>query len=133
MTLLAGCGDPLQSSSDNPDGPEKSAAEQLAAEFDKAPEASGWLINTKHTLKGKDFVKGGEIIKSLLDAGASEIKASSITPDPQDPTFENASKLIVKLPSDSAKKSAVIQAGTAIDPSLTQPESNSPYLVINLN
>jgi len=99
--LAAGCSAPKDSSSSLSSPP----SDPLEASFAQAPNAAEWLVNTKHTLRDLPPEHAVQMLGSLNQAGAVEVRVSDIAPDSNDPSFKSAGTVIIQLPaSEGARK-----------------------------
>ncbi len=105
--VLASC---IPMARDLPDESKLTEADKaLATEFSSAIDATEWLIDTKHTLRGLPMDRTSELLKTLLDEGATELKVNQIVPDANDPSFQSAGMLYVKLPRSEKGRNDVLK------------------------
>lgn len=87
-------------------------AEKLASplyqNFEAASDATAWLMDTKHTLRGVGMEEANQLCRELLEKGAIELRAADIVPDPNDRSYASANRLLVKLPRDAKERSEVL-------------------------
>ena len=77
--------------------------------FSNAIDATEWLIDTKHTLKGMPIDRSSALLNILLQEGATELRVDQIFPDSKDPTFKTAGQLLIKLPRTGKGRKDVLQ------------------------
>lgn len=83
------------------------AADPLESSYSNAPNASEWLMNQKHTLRGLSLGQAVAVLGELNEAGIIEVRAGDIQSDPADPSYKNAGTLILELSgSEGARKGA---------------------------
>ncbi len=85
------------------------ADKAIATTFSSAIDATEWLMDTKHTLRGFPMERTSELLKTLLDEGATELKVDQIVPDSNDPSFQSAGMLFVKLPRSEKGRKDVLR------------------------
>jgi hypothetical protein len=81
----------------------------LKARYESGKDATEWLMNTKHTLRGLSLEEGNGLCQELLKLGAVEIRVDDVQPDKNDPSFENAGRLIVRGPRNSDQRKAILE------------------------
>lgn len=94
-----------------PAGPSASNSEPvdpLQAEWDANKEATAWMMDVKHTLRGLTLEQGQSVVQKFLEAGVSELKVGDVQPDANDPNFQSAGKLIIKLPKNEKAREATM-------------------------
>jgi hypothetical protein len=77
--------------------------------FSNAIDATEWLIDTKHTLKGMPIDRTSALLNILLQEGATELRVDQIFPDSKDPAFQSAGQLLIKLPRTGKGRKDVLQ------------------------
>lgn len=109
--VLVGCSAPPDATSGSSGDSSPTAKAPVESPVDtayvSAPDAGEWLMNAQHTLRGLSMEAATSLLGELLKAGAVQIRVGEVQPDPNDPSFLSAGKLLIETPSNDAKRSSL--------------------------
>lgn len=104
FALVGGCSQLVPTKEGSTVKPQSEAQRQVDDAYTGLTDASEFLMDTKHTLRGLDLPGGSELLTKLLNAGAVTVKVDGIEPSADDPQFKSARQLVIETPISDAQR-----------------------------
>lgn len=108
--LLAGCAHEPNAL----DAVAERAERPLEMEFAASQDATAWLIDPKHTLRGAGLEQAQALVQELLAKGASDLRVSDLRSDVSDASFISAGRLLVRLPRSEKQRADVLEVAVRL-------------------